>query len=98
MMATVRVDDAGLQVWAAQCQTEKAQLASGAASATGAPAGQRTAAAAQSADTGVAATVGALTARAQATGGKVSSAGTRYAGTDQNSAQRIAAVAAPPAV
>ncbi len=94
----MRVDDAGLQVWAAHCQTVAGQLAGGVVPATGGPAGQRTAAAAQAADAGVDATVGALKARAHTTGGKVNSAAARYAGTDQNSAQRIAAVAVPPVV
>ena len=98
MMATVRVDDAGLQVWAAQCQTENGQLASRIAPAAVGPTGQRTATAAQTADIGVDATVGALTARAQATGGKASMAAGRYVGSDENSAQRIAAVAVPPVV
>ncbi len=98
-MATVRVDDAGLQLWAAQCQTENGQLASGNSSAAKVGAtGQRTSTAARAADAGVDATVGALTARAQATGGKASMSAGRYVGTDENSAQRIAAVAVPPVV
>ncbi len=98
MVDAARVDDAGLQVWAAQCQTVNGQLASRVASATVGPEGQATAAAARAADAGVDAAVGALTTRARATGAKVSGAAARYVGTDQNSAQRIAAVAVPPAV
>ncbi len=94
----MRVNDAGLQVWAAQCQTVAGQLAGGVVPAIGGPAGQRTAAAARVADAGVDAALGALVARAHATGAKASEAATRYVGTDENSAQRIAAVAVPPAV
>ncbi|MCH9729623.1 MAG: hypothetical protein K0U84_08115 [Actinomycetia bacterium] len=97
-MDTARVNDAGLQLWAAQYQTATTQLASRAASAAGGPAGQRTAAAARAADAGVDATVGALTTRLHATGAKVSGAATRYVGADLNSARRIAAVSIPPVV
>lgn len=97
-MATVRVDELGLHVWAAQCQNENGNLASKIAPSASGPTGQRTATAAQAADTGVDTTIGALAARAQATGGKANMAAGHYVGTDENSAQRIDAVADPPVV
>ncbi|MCH9728118.1 MAG: hypothetical protein K0U84_00265 [Actinomycetia bacterium] len=94
-MRTVRVDGEAVGVWAAHCQAAAGQLTGGIAPATGAPAGQDTAAAAASADAGVAGAVGALVARMHATGAKTGRAATEYVGTDENSARRIAAIAVP---
>ena len=98
IVSTVSLDDVGLRVWVAHCAAVAGQLADPIAPAGAGPAGQATATAARDADAAVDAATAVLATRVQAMGAKAVVATSGYLGTENNSAQRVAALAVPPAV
>lgn len=97
-MRGLQVDPTGLNAWSAQCATAAGELADRAPVAADLPNGQATAAAVTASHTIAAAAAGVLAVRVQATGTKASDAASSYLESDEQSAQRLAALTPASAV
>lgn len=87
------MDPDGLQAWSVQCATAAGELAALVTVAAGLPSGQATASAVTVSQTITTTAAQVLTVRVQATGTKASIAVSSYVESDEQSAQRLAAVA-----
>ncbi len=94
----VQVDPAGLNAWSDECATAAGELAGRAPITADLPSGQATAAAVTANQTIAAAAAELLALRVQATGAKASDAASSYLESDEQSAQRLAALAPASAV
>ena len=89
----MQVDVQGLQAWSAQCATIAGELAAMAAALPRLPGGQATATAVSTGQTLVGGTASLMSGRVRTTGISSSAAATAYTTHEQESAQRLAAVA-----
>ena len=92
-MRGLRVDPAGLEAWSAQCATAAGELAAHAPIAVDLPSGQATAAAVTASQTIAATAAQVLATRVQCTGTQAGHAAGSYPESDEQSAQRLAALA-----
>lgn len=91
-MGDLEVCDEGLQALAGHCVATSGRLASQTTAPIPGPPTQATSAAVRGAYTALGATATVLAARVQATGEELSISAARYVATDENSAQRLAAL------
>ncbi len=97
-MRGLQITPEGLQAWSTQCETAATELATRAPDASGLPSGQATAAAVTASQTITTAAAQVLAARVQATGKQAGIAAGSYADNDDQSAERLAALAPDAAV